>query len=100
MKTIHTQICPFCGVEAEYQLVDHNNAKHFRCGTCTEFQISMEAEKRLGQSPRWRPEYSAKAKQAPDGFALVITVPSTPKREGIANPAIVGEYVSYPDLSK
>jgi hypothetical protein len=101
MKTIHTQSCPLCGNGAEYQFVDYDNRKHFRCRTCTEFQISVRAEQRLAESiPQWRADYSAKARQALEGFTLVITIPNTPKQEGVANPALIGEFVSNSELPR
>lgn len=101
MKPFYPQVCPLCGEAAEYQLVDFDNRKHFRCKTCTTFQIAMGAEKRLSESrPQWRTGYSEKAKQGHEGFTLVITLQNGPKIEDVANAALIGEFVANSELPR
>lgn len=99
MKPLEDQTCPLCQKAAKFRLADYDNRKHFLCDHCTEFQISTGAEKRLAESiPEWRSQYSEMAKRAKDDHVLVITLPSGPKQEGVANPALVGAYVLRKDL--
>ena len=94
MRQIHNQGCPLCSCAAEFQFADYENRKHFRCTNCTEFVISVRAEERLADSiPQWRSQYSEMAKKSNEEKILVITIPSVQKQEGVANPAIQGEFV-------
>jgi hypothetical protein len=84
---------------AEFRLVDYENRKHFLCGACTEFQISVRAETRLGKAPAvWKTSLSALAKNRPDGFTLVITIPSGPRPDDEVYAALADEYVKNFDL--
>ena len=99
MKPFNDHRCPLCQNAAKFKYADFENRKHFLCDNCTEFQISTRAEKRLAESiPEWRSQYSEMAKRAKDDHVLVITLPTEPKHEGVANPALVGNYVLRRDL--
>ena len=94
MEEIHNQECPLCSGSAEFQFVDYENRKHFRCKSCVEFVISVRAEAKLVNSgQQWRHQYSEMAKTSDEEQILVITIPSVVKKEGIANPAVHGEFV-------
>lgn len=72
------QDCPLCGNDAEYYLVDRQLRKHFLCGNCTQFQISVDAEARVTTAPsEWRSSLSTMAKAHPKGATLVIACPAT-----------------------
>jgi len=92
-KPIHAQKCPLCANPAEFHLADYENRKHFRCAICTEFQISVRAENRLEKAPAaWKAGLSDRAKNRPDGFTLLITIPSGPRPEGTGYQALADEY--------
>ena len=94
MRDTHNQNCPLCSTPAEYQLIDYDKRKHFRCSTCVEFVITQRAEALLSKAiPQWREKYSAMAKKCEEGKILDIMIPSVQKQEGVANPAIQGEFV-------
>jgi len=94
MKEIHNQDCPLCSGSAEFQFVDYENRKHFRCKSCIEFVISVRAEEKLSESvQQWRHQYAGTAKKSNEEKILVITIPSVVKQEGVANPAIQGEFI-------
>ena len=91
---IHEQTCPLCGNSAQFQFLDFNNRKHFRCSICSEYIVSVRAEKRLLESiSQWRESYSALAMKSVDGKILVITVPSIHKAQGTGNEALQGEFL-------
>ncbi len=93
MRPIHKQDCPLCSSPAEYQLVDFDHRKHFRCPTCIEFAISLDAEECLSTSiPQWRTRYSESAMKSDTERVLSIFIPSDPRQEGVSNPATRGEY--------
>lgn len=75
MKTIQKQLCPLCEKhQAEFVLTDWDNRKHFKCSSCTEFEIAIDAEKRISTVfPDWREECIRMAKKTPEGFILEIT---------------------------
>jgi predicted RNA-binding Zn-ribbon protein involved in translation (DUF1610 family) len=94
MHPIHKQDCPLCSAPAEYQLIDYDMRKHFRCPSCVEFIITRRAETLLENSiPQWRERYSEMAKKSEEGKILDIMIPSGHQQEGVANPAIQGEFV-------
>jgi transposase-like protein len=94
MQKTHNQDCPLCSGSAEFQFIDYENRKHFRCKNCTEFVISVRAEEKLKNSmQQWRQKYAEMAKISDEETILVITIPFVVKKEGIANPAIQGEFV-------
>jgi predicted RNA-binding Zn-ribbon protein involved in translation (DUF1610 family) len=67
------QDCPLCQTAAEFQFADGQKRKHFFCPECTEFQISLGAEKRIRRAPSsWRAAASAKAKSGGKDRVLVI----------------------------
>jgi hypothetical protein len=67
------QACPLCQAAAEFQLADGEKRKHFFCSVCTEFQISLGAEKRIRRAPSsWRAATSAKAKSGGTDRVLVV----------------------------
>jgi hypothetical protein len=99
MTPTQSQNCPLCTNPAEYEFVDFQNRKHFLCANCTEFQISTRAETRLTNGPaEWKAGLAKLAKAHPVGSTLVITLPSGPRPEGIAYPALVDEYVKNSEL--
>lgn len=101
MKPLQDQACPLCQKAAKFRFADHDIRKMFFCEDCTEFQISHGAEKLLTESiPEWRSQYSEMAKRAKDDHVLVITLPTDPKQEGVASPALVGVYVLRKDLPR
>jgi hypothetical protein len=69
--------------------------KHFRCPLCVEFVITKCAEMLLENSiPQWRKRYSEMAKKSEEGKILDIMIPSGHQQEeGVANPAVQGEFV-------
>ena len=86
--TTEPQICPLCGANAVFYLVDQGNRKYFSCPRCSKFQISLRAEVRLAQAPeQMRQSYAGKARLTPPDHLLVIIVPSPP-----VSAEIVGEY--------
>jgi hypothetical protein len=94
MKEIHNQDCPLCSGSAEFQFVDYENRKHFRCKSCIEFVISVRAEERLADSvQQWRHQYAETAKKSNKEEIFVITIPSVVKQKDVANPAIQGAFV-------
>jgi hypothetical protein len=100
-KPSHAQKCPLCANPAEFHYADYENRKHFRCSTCTEFQISVRAETRLAKAPpEWKAGLSARAKKRPHGYTLVITIPSGPRPEGTGYQALTDEYLRNADLPR
>ncbi|MBI4291291.1 MAG: hypothetical protein HY661_07430 [Betaproteobacteria bacterium] len=99
MEEIQNHNCPLCQRPAKFRFADYDNRKHFICDHCTEFHISVRAERVLADSiPDWRSQFSEKARQAKDDQVLVISLPSAPKQPGVANPALIGEFVLRKDL--
>ncbi len=94
MRPIQQQDCPLCSTPAEYQFIDHDECKFFRCKNCVAFVISRRAEKRLAISPRqWRAQFSEQAKNSDCNVVLHITVPTVQKQDGVGYPALQGEMV-------
>lgn len=99
MHPIQQQDCPLCLTPAEYQSIDHDERKYFRCNNCVAFVISRRAEKRLAESiPQWRAQLSEQAKKSDGDRVLHITVPTVQKQEGVGYPALQGEMVSRSTL--
>lgn len=79
MAQSQSQDCPLCSKPAEYRFADFENRKHFICSNCTEFQISINAEKRLSRSPAaWIVGLGQRAREHPEDSTLVITLPGGP----------------------
>lgn len=94
MRPIYNQDCPLCSAPAEYQLVDYDECKHFRCKTCVEFVISQRAEELLANPfPQWQVQYSEMAKKSDDERILLITIPTIQRQEGVGYPALQVELV-------
>lgn len=95
-KGPHSVPCPLCeGADAEFWFVDSRNRRHFRCLTCSDFQISRRvADIVADRPPDWRKQLSTRAAAAPPGQALVIGMPT---REG---QAVDAQYVSKADLPR
>src|SRR5882672_3310317 len=53
-KETQHQRCPLCANPAEYRWADSKNTKHFYCTHCGQFEISVEAQKRLEKGPNHR----------------------------------------------
>jgi hypothetical protein len=69
------QRCPLCGSLAEYRWIDAKNTKHFYCAHCGQFQISVDAEKRLERGPNVRKTTLSKfAREHPYRYTLVIAL--------------------------
>jgi hypothetical protein len=100
MKDTHSQSCPLCQSVAQFQFVDANNRKHYRCPSCTEFQISVRAESRLASVPEWQRKYAGLARVHADGLTLTILLPTDVKEPGGASPELVGEYAKNADLPR
>ena len=95
MKSEQTQTCPLCQTPARFVFADHNNRKHFSCPHCTEFQISVGAETRVASSiQQWRAQLSELARLGNDEKILAVTLPPAgQKHDGVANQALVTEFV-------
>lgn len=101
MKEVHSQNCPLCVNPAQYEFADYENRKHFLCSNCTEFQISVRCEFRVAKAPpEWRADLARMAREHPEGTALVITLPSGQREEGVAYSALSAEYVKKMDLPR
>jgi hypothetical protein len=99
MREAISQDCPLCSSPAEYYLVDYGKRKYFKCPKCTLFQITLRAEKILLDGPQqWRDGYALAAKQAPEGQALTIQVPSQTQNIGDPTQAVSGVYVERFEL--
>ena len=93
------QNCPLCASLADYYPVDYGNRKYFDCPACTQFQISVRAEKVLAEGPQqWRDGFAKAAKQAPEGKALVIRIPHPPQSPGDPSTALTSQYVERDQL--
>lgn len=91
MAIVKNQNCPLCDSQAEYEFADRGNQKHFYCDQCTEFRISIGAEKRLSSStPEWRYKSSEMAQKCNGEEILVIILPPA----GALNQSLVAEFVS------
>jgi hypothetical protein len=94
-KDTYHQRCPLCSIPAEYRVVD-KNSKHFYCTNCSQFRISVAAEKRLEQGPtNWKTRFCKMALDHPSGQMLVITLP-----EDKGYTALFHQYVKISELSK
>lgn len=88
MTTVIEQSCPLCEGIAKYEFMNFYIWKHFKCGTCKEFVISVDVERKLpNHIPQWRMALSDKAKQSDEENIFVITLASTALRQkGMAYP--------------
>ena len=101
MNPLQDQHCPLCAIPAQFRFADYDNQKHFYCSHCTEFRVTIRAEKILAESiPDWRTQFSEKARSAKGDAVWVITLPLGPKQHDVANPALVGSYVPRKDLAR
>ena len=75
MNPISHQPCPLCGHDSKFELIDHNFRKHFKCQTCNEFVITINAENHPAMSLANEPDgLSAMARRAPTNHILDISV--------------------------
>ena len=73
MKEKFARNCPLCGSEAEFIYVDYENRRYYNCKSCTLFQISIDAEKKLESIHKeMKDRFSVSAKQCGKDNALVI----------------------------
>jgi hypothetical protein len=94
MKPTHTQACPLCCSSSGYYLVDFQQRKHFLCSSCTQFQISIDAEQHLTKAPPdWRAGLSDMARAHPQGTTLVITERNVAGKESATHATLAREYV-------
>ncbi|MDD5057146.1 MAG: hypothetical protein PHQ60_04675 [Sideroxydans sp.] len=95
MTDIFEQRCPLCRGNAKYQFKNFFRLKHFKCGTCNEYVISIDVERDLSNHiPQCRTELSVKAKFSDEEKILVITLPPiASKRDGFAYPTFNEEFV-------
>jgi len=71
-KETQQQRCPLCANPAEYRCVDIKN-RHFYCTHCSQFQISVDAQKRLEKGPNHQKlTLSHLAREHPYRYTLVI----------------------------
>lgn len=99
MQKTHEQNCPLCNSPSEFEFCDHKNRKHFFCNTCTEFQISLDAERFLAASdPERRSSLSETAKRSNGTDILVITKTSPQQQEGVAYEPLKAEFVLKSEL--
>jgi hypothetical protein len=72
--TTSPQNCLLCGSTAQYYYVAGRTRKHFLCSHCTQYQISIVAEKRLMMVPmKSRVSLAEMARSHPQGATLIIT---------------------------
>lgn len=101
MKPLQDQHCPLCEKPAQFRFADYDNQKHFYCSHCTEFRITVGAEKRLAESiPEWRTQFSEKARSAKEDNLWVVTLPPGPKQHDVASEALIGSYLFRKDLPR
>jgi hypothetical protein len=75
MNSISNQLCPLCGHESQFELIDFKLRKHFKCQICNEFAIATDAEKHPTMSLANVPEgLSAKSRKAPKDHILDISI--------------------------
>jgi hypothetical protein len=75
-KEPQEQRCPLCANLAEYRWVDSRNTRHFYCTHCGQFQISVDAQKRLEKGTNHRKlTLSQMAREHPYRYTLVIALP-------------------------
>jgi hypothetical protein len=80
-------------------MVEHRVYKAIQCPTCGFFHISVDAERHLAKSSQERRDDLARtARDAPDGYVLVIRIPD--RHENKDGRALDEEYVRRSDLSK
>ena len=83
--------CPLCGALARCH-AEQGGRRRFDCSGCGRFEISLRSEQVLSQSPRsWRESYARKARQAPEGYMLVIGMPLSRQPDAVA--ALDGNFV-------
>ena len=72
------QDCPLCNTLAGYELVDHDDKKHFKCPVCTKFLVTIDSEDEItNQSTEWKMNASSTAKNVKIGEIMVITMVDT-----------------------
>ena len=99
MQEMQKQNCPLCEKPAEFEYSDHKNRKYFWCKTCTEFEITIDAESYLASTEvELRSQYSEKAKQFNENSFLVITRDTSARQDGIANVNLHDEFVLRSEL--
>ena len=75
MNSVSKQSCPLCNHVSQFELIDGNLRKHFKCQTCNEFVITTNAEKHPTMLLANVPEgLSAKSRKAPKDHILDISV--------------------------
>ena len=95
------QNCVLCLGPAQFRWADRGRRKHFLCLKCTEYQITVAAEKKLAAGlEEWREALSKKAKSLKGDPVLVITVPRGPRPEGMAYAALRGELIPSDKLPR
>lgn len=95
------QSCPLCGMQAEFSFLDHKERKAFRCDRCVRFVVTVDAERRLSNAvAEFREGLSKQAREAPEGYVLVIEAPMQIDAEGLARPAVEHRYVKRSELPR
>jgi hypothetical protein len=93
-KETQQQRCPLCANPAEYRWVDSKNTKHFYCTHCGQFEISVDAQKRLEKGPNHRKlTLSQVAREHPYRYTLVIALPEDKELVSLCH-----KYVKNSDL--
>ena len=88
------QNCPLCERMASFEARDFGRRKAFLCEHCAEYIISNAAEARIQSAPTdWKDKLSARAKAAPNGKVLLITLPAASTQTGLATEEFHLEYV-------
>lgn len=96
MPNTESEPCPLCSTSAVQYPVDYGNRKYFDCPACGRFQVSRLAEKRLiTASQQWQGACAAKAKETPEGYLLVISVPSAGQGDSAS---LVAEHIAKTQL--
>lgn len=95
MPTVNEQSCPLCNNNAKYEFMAHRVSKYFSCNVCGNFEISVDAEKRLLEGIfQWCTAFSDKAKLSNEERVFAITLVSTAlKQDGIASHVFNEEFV-------
>lgn len=89
------QQCILCNANAEFLEVDKGNAKHFKCSGCSDYQITIAAERKLeGATRKWLAELSAMARSADHDSLLVIFVPNLNVTSGHAYESVGAELLT------
>jgi hypothetical protein len=87
------QNCPLCGAPSVFSGHDYGRRKGFSCQNCTEFIVTVSAEKRLEESIQsWKDQLSEKAKATPVGQVLLIYVPDQHQPDAPNKEVLRAEY--------